>query len=138
MRTVVPQTLRDAMNTAPFLVSDVGARTVDISCAREAIRERRKLRLVYTDQQERRTSRIVRPIAVAYFVESTLIAAWCELRGDYRHFRAERIAELTVLAETFADQDGALLRGWLAQRSRDYPDQTTAQVAWMGANGRGE
>ena len=38
----------------------------------------------------------------------------------------------------FADQDGALLRGWLAQRSRDYPDQTTAQVAWMGANGRGE
>ena len=138
VRTVVPQTLRDAMNTAPFLVSDVGARTVDISCAREAIRERRKLRLVYTDQQERRTSRIVRPIAVAYFVESTLIAAWCELRGDYRHFRAERIAELTVLAETFADQDGALLRGWLAQRSRDYPDQTTAQVAWMGANGRGE
>jgi predicted DNA-binding transcriptional regulator YafY len=42
VRTVVPQRLREAMHEAPFLVSDVGARAVDISCVREAIRERSK------------------------------------------------------------------------------------------------
>jgi predicted DNA-binding transcriptional regulator YafY len=136
VRTVVPQRLREAMHEAPFLVSDVGARAVDISCVREAIRERRKLRIVYVDQRERRTSRVIRPIAVAYFVEVTVVAAWCELRSDYRHFRADRIDELTMLAESFSDDGGELLRGWLAQRSRDYPDQTTttAKVGWMGTS----
>jgi hypothetical protein len=41
---------------------------------------------------------------------------------------------LTVLDETFSDDGGELLQGWLAQRSRDYPEQTTAaaEVGWMG------
>jgi predicted DNA-binding transcriptional regulator YafY len=136
VQSVLPDRLRQHMGAAPFLVSDVGARAVDISCVREAIRERRKLRIVYADQQERRTSRVIRPIAVAYFVEVTVIAAWCELRSDYRHFRADRIDELTVLAESFSDNGGELLQGWLAQRSRDYPDQTTAtaKVGWTGTS----
>jgi predicted DNA-binding transcriptional regulator YafY len=75
-------------------------------------------------------------VAVAYFLEVTLVAAWCELRSDYRHFRADRIAALTVLDETFADDGGELLQGWLVQRSRDYPEQTAAAagVGWMGAD----
>jgi predicted DNA-binding transcriptional regulator YafY len=137
VQSVVPDRLRQHARMAPFLVSDVGARAADISCVREAIRERRKLRIVYADQRERRTSRVIRPIAVAYFVEVTVIAAWCELRSDYRHFRADRIDELTILDESFSDDGGELLQGWLAQRSRDYPDQTTAttKVGWMGASG---
>jgi predicted DNA-binding transcriptional regulator YafY len=136
VQSVLPERLRQHMGEAPFLVSDIGARAVDISCVREAIREQRKLRIVYRDQHERRTSRVIRPIAVAYFVEVTVIAAWCELRSDYRHFRADRIDELTILAESFSDDGGQLLRGWLVQRSRDYPDQTTAtvKVGWMGTS----
>ena len=134
VHTMLPDGLRELTREAPFLVSDAGARSADISRVREAIRERRKLRIVYIDQEERRTSRVIRPIAVAYFLEVTLVAAWCELRSDYRHFRADRIAALTVLAETFADDGGELLQGWLAQRSRDYPEQITAaaKVGWMG------
>jgi predicted DNA-binding transcriptional regulator YafY len=123
VRAVVPTPLRDQMRDAPFLISDHGAPAVDVSQVREAIRERRKLRITYVNRREERTSRVIRPVAVAYFVEVTLIAAWCELRRDYRHFRADRVAELTVLAETFSDS-GELLRRWLEQRSRDYPDRT--------------
>lgn len=137
VQNVVPAALRDHMAEAPFLIAEVGARAVDVSRVREAIRERRKLGIVYVNQENRRTQRVIRPIAVAYFVEATLIAAWCELRGDYRHFRVDRIAEMTVLPETFSDEGGALLHRWLAQRARDYPDRSTAAptVSWTGTSG---
>jgi len=51
----------------------------------------------------------------------TLIATWCELRRDYGYFRADRIVELMVLADSFAGQGEELPRGWLAQRSREHP-----------------
>jgi predicted DNA-binding transcriptional regulator YafY len=41
----------------------------------------------------------------------------------HRHFRADRIVELTVLADSFAGQGEELLRGWLAQRSREHAAQ---------------
>ena len=44
--------------------------------------------------------------------------------------------QLSYLADGLSENIlDTLLRGWLAQRSHDYPDQTTAQVAWMGADG---
>jgi len=52
-------------------------------------------------------------VAVAYYVQATLIPAWCELREDYRHFRTDRIVTATVLDEVFPTREGQLLRGWL-------------------------
>lgn len=119
VQSILPNDLRDHLIGAPFLVSDQGAQSVDVSLIREAIRERRKLRIAYIDEAGRRTRRVVRPIAVAYFVQVTVIAAWCELRGDYRHFRTDRIAKLSVLDESFADEAAQLLRQWLAQRKAE-------------------
>ena len=34
------------------------------------------------------------PFAVAYYVEATLVSAWCELRDDFRHFRVDRVQAL--------------------------------------------
>ena len=53
-------------------------------------------------------------MALEYYVEVTLICAWCELRNDYRHFRADRIEAATVLSENFAAERQRLLAGWLA------------------------
>ena len=60
--------------------------------------------------------RTIWPIAVAYYVQATLIAAWCELRNDYRHFHTDRIAVATVLEERYPPDDGRLMAGWLALR----------------------
>jgi predicted DNA-binding transcriptional regulator YafY len=49
-------------------------------------------------------------------VEATLIAAWCELRQDYRHFRADRVAAAAVLEERFDARGGQLTSEWLALR----------------------
>jgi predicted DNA-binding transcriptional regulator YafY len=53
-------------------------------------------------------------VALEYYVEVTLICAWCDLRNDYRHFRADRIEAATVLSENFAADRQWLLSGWLA------------------------
>jgi predicted DNA-binding transcriptional regulator YafY len=58
---------------------------------------------------------------MAYYVDVTLIGAWCELRADYRNFRVERIASSTVLDEHFAQDNGRLFAEW-STLPKDRPD----------------
>jgi predicted DNA-binding transcriptional regulator YafY len=116
---VLPDALRAQLADAPFYVSSSGAPTpesADLTAVRQAIRDERKLRIGYVDEKEVRTERTIWPIAVAYYVTATLIGAWCELRRDYRHFRADRITALRVLDETYPSDDGRLMAEWLALR----------------------
>jgi predicted DNA-binding transcriptional regulator YafY len=116
--TILPDSLRPGMISAPFYVSDGLAETptgIDLSDVRHAIRQTRKLRITYADTEGRRTNRTIWPIAMAYYVDVTIIGAWCELRTDYRHFRVERIITSTLLEETFPAGNGKLMEGWLAQ-----------------------
>jgi predicted DNA-binding transcriptional regulator YafY len=116
---VLPGAAQAELDAAPFYVSEGSASApacVDLSEIRSAIRGRRKLRLAYIDEHGRSTRRTVWPIALAYYVDVTLIAAWCELRADYRHFRIDRITRLTILDEPFSDDDARLLTGWQALR----------------------
>ena len=57
---------------------------------------------------------------MAYYVDVTLIGAWCELRQDYRHFRVDRIASSAMLDERFPADNGRLMAEWLALR-KDRP-----------------
>ena len=43
------------------------------------------------------------------------VAAWCELRNDFRNFRLDRIADLTLTEETFEEEPGRRLRDYLRQ-----------------------
>jgi predicted DNA-binding transcriptional regulator YafY len=120
---VLPDAIRASVDRAPFYVSEGSAHVpegVDLSEIRSAIRDPRKIRMRYTDEQGRRTRRTIWPIALAYYVDVTLIAAWCELRADYRHFRVDRIETLKILEEEHPSDDGKLLTGWLAL-GRDGP-----------------
>jgi predicted DNA-binding transcriptional regulator YafY len=114
---VLPESLRGHLADAPFYVSQGEAATpqgVEMAAVRSAIRDRRKLRIAYVDEKSRRTRRTIWPLAMAYYVDVTLVGAWCELRKDLRNFRVERIAASRVLAERFQDHNGRLLAQWLA------------------------
>ncbi|MCC7276109.1 MAG: YafY family transcriptional regulator [Alphaproteobacteria bacterium] len=116
---VLPDASRTRLVDAPVYVSDGDAPAVlgvDLGAVRAAIRDLRKMRIIYADVDDRRTRRTIRPIAMAYYVDVTLLAAWCELRSDYRHFRVDRILASTVLDERFPDDGGRLMAGWLALR----------------------
>jgi predicted DNA-binding transcriptional regulator YafY len=79
---VVPDALRDSLNAAPVYVATRGApvpQRRDLPATiRHAIRDARKMKIAYEDEQGRRAGRVIQPFAVAYYVEATLVCAWCE------------------------------------------------------------
>ena len=114
---VVPERLRRHIADTPVYVSPgmaAEAEGADLAEVRAAIRDSRKLYIAYADEQGRRTNRVIWPIAMAYYVDVTLVGAWCELRADYRNFRVERIQSSKVLDEHFDQDGGRLFREWSA------------------------
>lgn len=87
---------------------------VDLGIIRAAIREGRRLSIGYRSLSDIDSTRIVRPLAVIYYSEVILLAAWCELRGDFRQFRVDRITALNVGAEF--ENAMALRERWEASR----------------------
>jgi predicted DNA-binding transcriptional regulator YafY len=115
--TALPEALRSGMMAAPFFVSSGDAEMpmgVDLAQLRRAIRETRKVRITYLDAQGRQSERLVWPVAMAYYVDVTVLGAWCELRNDFRHFRVERIVTSTILDDRFSTGGGKLMEQWFA------------------------
>lgn len=93
---------------------------LDLSLVRQCIREGRKLRLSYSDEQGRASERTVWPVALGFLETRRLVAAWCELRRDFRHFRTDRIRSAEFLEERYPARPAALRSRWrryLAERS---------------------
>lgn len=93
-------------------LDDVANGCVSVAVLRQAVREEHKLRLTYRDAKDCETIRRVRPIAVIYHLECNMLAAWCELRGGFRHFRLDRILSCEVLPEQFNGQSHMLRDLW--------------------------
>lgn len=82
---------------------------------RTAIRSQRKLALQYVDASGSTSERVVWPLALAFFEGARVLAAWCELRADFRHFRLDRIAVLQVLDAAPPLSRRELTRRWRTQ-----------------------
>jgi predicted DNA-binding transcriptional regulator YafY len=41
-----------------------------------------------------------------------VVVAWCELRQDFRHFRTDRIATLTLTDKRYPRRRQAMLKEW--------------------------
>ena len=93
---------------------------IDPGLLRQAIRDESKLAIQYADQQEAKSARIIQPLALVYYVDSLVLAAWCELRADFRHFRVDRIKECGVTDQHFKDSGRALREKWREQHQLGY------------------
>lgn len=80
-----------------------------LSLLREATETRQKLRLDYVSLDDKRSERVVRPLACMFWGPAWTLAAWCELREDFRSFRVDRIAGLALKDERFRDEPGKTL-----------------------------
>ncbi|MEM9550604.1 MAG: YafY family protein [Pseudomonadota bacterium] len=119
---------RDWLQVSPWgaPIDDPEKGCIPISRYRDAIREARKLRLDYRDNHDNRTDRVVRPVALTYHVECVMLAAWCETRGAFRHFRTDRVYGCDVLDEDFLDDCCTLRRLWMEQNTQnDTPGEIT-------------
>ncbi|MCR9178076.1 MAG: YafY family transcriptional regulator [Alphaproteobacteria bacterium] len=85
---------------------------VEAGALRRYIRDEAELRITYVDLQDQRTERRIRPLALIYYIDAVVLAAWCGLRQDFRHFRIDRIPDCGPTGETFVGQSAALLARW--------------------------
>lgn len=118
---VLPQEQSDALDTSGLLVGAVSegqATTVDASAIRDALRRERKLTIAYVDASATTSERTVWPVAIGVYEDIQVLAAWCELRNDYRHFRLDRIRRLDVLAMRMPRRRIAMFKEWRT-RERD-------------------
>ncbi len=79
---------------------------------REALGAERKLKLDYVDKHGRSSARIVWPVALGFFDHARMLAAWCETREAFRHFRLDRMAAVAVLDERPPKRRRTLLIDW--------------------------
>ena len=81
---------------------------------RSAIRAQAKLRIDYGDLNGQATTRVIWPIAIGFMNEARMLAAWCELREDFRHFRTDRIAAASEIGERYPGRRSQLVKAWRA------------------------
>jgi predicted DNA-binding transcriptional regulator YafY len=92
----------------PKLIADA----LDVSRLRAWIRAQKKLALVYRDEEGATSERTVWPIAIGYYETTRVIAAWCELRQDFRHFRTDRVVAADFVDERYPARREALRVAW--------------------------
>ena len=99
-----------------------GATAEEFACLgtiREAIRAENALAIRYTDKAGAGSQRVVWPIIVGFFDQAEVLAAWCEMRGDFRHFRLDRIAEAVPAGRRMGRRHRVLLADWRLMRDAE-------------------
>ncbi|UUO12602.1 YafY family transcriptional regulator [Alcaligenes faecalis] len=117
---VLPDSLRDsldstALRVGPRVIQD--AELVDLGIARTAIRLQRKLRITYIDGAGQESERVIWPFSLGYFQHFRILVGWCELKGDFRHFRTDRIQRLVSLEESYPRHRADLFKQWRATQT---------------------
>ncbi|MBK7099822.1 MAG: YafY family transcriptional regulator [Sphingobacteriales bacterium] len=74
----------------------------NISQLQQALTNFCLIKIDYTNEKDKTTSRTVEPFALISTTENWLLIAWCRLRKAFRFFRLDRIKKLHILDEKFA------------------------------------
>jgi predicted DNA-binding transcriptional regulator YafY len=110
---VLPDDLREGIANIGLLAGpDNETEPIDLAAVRAAIRGEHKLVLHYIDRDGEETQRVIWPIAIGFFKRAQVIAAWCELRGDYRHFRTDRIVRIGGTDQRYPRRRRVLMKEW--------------------------
>ncbi|MCH8542045.1 MAG: YafY family transcriptional regulator [Alcanivorax sp.] len=120
--TASPQDLRDRIDDIGLWASPVGEDpgTAFLPHVREAIRREQRLHMGYRRADGEASERTVWPIMLAFFERVRMLVAWCELRQGFRHFRLDRISELTMPGDHYPRRRSVLVREW--RREMRIPD----------------
>lgn len=122
---VLPDGLRLQVETSGLFAPHWGPSPASepwLPVLRRAIRDGNAVRMRYRDAQGVASERVVWPFAMAFLADIRLLAAWCETRADFRHFRADRVLALEDTGRRYPEQRHRLLRRWEQQRRRRRED----------------
>jgi predicted DNA-binding transcriptional regulator YafY len=111
---VLPDDLRERLHDDALAVGGrpVAKTGLDLTLARRAMREERKLKIAYVDLDGRRSERVVWPFVLGFMEATRLLVAWCELRADFRTFRTDRFEQAELLPDRFPRRRRDLAKQW--------------------------
>lgn len=78
-----------------------------------AAQDRRIVLIAYAREDGQQSVRRVHPLALYFWGGAWTLAAWCELRNDFRSFRVDRMEHLESLGEVFIPKAGQMLSDFL-------------------------
>jgi predicted DNA-binding transcriptional regulator YafY len=81
---------------------------------RNAAKQQIKVQFDYTRADGQASSRTVHPLGLFYWGKIWTLAAWCELRDDFRHFRLDRMENLQPTYTNYPSLPGRTLQDFLA------------------------
>ena len=96
-----------------FSLQGRGSATPNLALLRQAIRQRQIAQFDYRHGDGNRTERRVRPLVIWNLTDGWMFSAWCELRQDFRTFRFDRLANLTITGERFDEDEATGLRAFM-------------------------
>jgi predicted DNA-binding transcriptional regulator YafY len=98
--------------------------SLDMVRMRAHIHAGKKVRLQYRDESGRDSERTIWPIALGYLEAVRLLAAWCELRQDFRSFRTDRAVAADFLDERYPERRETLRARWRKTLTWEPPKDT--------------
>lgn len=120
---VLPADLRTQLETSGLLIGPgqvIPGGDIEFAQIRQAIRAEQKLSITYLDVNDAESHRTIWPLGLGFFDKTRIVIAWCELRKEFRHFRADRIKTLTLLEANFPRRRQTLLKKW--RESQGIPE----------------
>ena len=85
---------------------------IDMAQVRAQIHAGRKIAIHYKDEQGRDSQRTIWPVTIGYHDTVRMLMAWCELRQDFRSFRADRVTAAAFLEDRYPERPAVLRAKW--------------------------
>ncbi len=117
IEAVLPGSLRGQLDSSRIYVPDMFTSSAFAECfeqLRVAINERQVVEFTYTSLKQESSRRSVCPLGLFFWGRAWTLAAWCELRKDYRSFRVDLIDELVLLPRRFQEQSDLSLQDFFS------------------------
>ncbi|CAN7686264.1 helix-turn-helix transcriptional regulator [Rhizobium sp. LjRoot254] len=112
---VLPDDLKPKLESSNLLIPPAYNEVkdaVDLSLVRKAIRNEHMVDIGYVDAVGAETQRRIWPFALGYYDRVRVIAAWCEMRNDFRNFRTDRIQRMEPQGKRYPRRKAELLKAW--------------------------
>jgi predicted DNA-binding transcriptional regulator YafY len=135
---VVPPHLRDVLIDAPlFAPQFVEPQILPVSAAeiRLSLRNQSQVSIVYTDLNDKVTTRTIWPVLISFFHGATVLAAWCTLRSDFRAFRIDRLTTYDILDQQTPRPRKTLFAEWKKSQAAQYRNSANGRNGRNGETG---
>lgn len=123
IEAALPERLKGAIESSRLFAIDLRntqSARAPLDRIRHAILESRSVEFDYTKESGEASRRSAQPLGLYFWGNTWTLAAWCELRDDFRHFRVDRMANV-VPGAPFESRPGRTLDDFVAHvRAQRY------------------